>query len=141
MKQTLTTQQYQAFIRIKKLLITYDEINFSKKMIYIEDTPFKELEDLMTKFENENSLVSKTKKYIPNFFKAWHKLYYDLKKANQERIEEEQLQYTSKTGFEFSFIYQIYEIPCRSFRSKLQDYINYIEKKFKLPEQTTEIHG
>ncbi|PJZ36995.1 hypothetical protein CH354_07695 [Leptospira levettii] len=139
MKQQITTLQYQTYIRIKKLLSNYDEINFSKRMIYIEDKPFKELEELMTKIENENSLVSKTKKFIQNFFKEWHKLHFELNKANQYRIEEEQSQYNSNSGFEFSSICHLYEFSCRIFRSKLQDYINYIENKFKLPEQTAEI--
>jgi len=140
MKQKLTTQQYQTYIRIKKLLSTYDVINFSEKMIYIEHTPFQELKDLITNIENENSLVSKTKKYIPNFFKEWQKLHDDLTKANEDRIEEEQSQSKSKSGFEFSFIYHMYEIQCRFFRSILQDYVNYIEKKFNPTDETVEIH-
>ncbi|MCW7498453.1 hypothetical protein ND860_18095 [Leptospira levettii] len=131
MKKELTEDQINIFQKIKTLIMKYDANQFTEKMIFIEESPFSELKTLMNEIGDGQSLIPKTKSFTKKLLKEWDKLQKSLNEANEQRIEEAQAKIRSTTGFEFSSISILYGMECKFFRETLNEYVEYVEIKYK----------
>ncbi|TGL76895.1 hypothetical protein [Leptospira jelokensis] len=138
MKKDLTESQRTIYIKIKELLDKYPKPEFSKRMIYIEEPEFLELYNLMQEIGDGNDLIPKTKLFVKKLLDEWQRLFESLKFANKDRIAEELNPLRKNDGFSFSSMVYFYELGCTSFRNKLQEYSDFIEKKYDLGREPAE---
>ncbi|MCW7512094.1 hypothetical protein [Leptospira levettii] len=135
MKKDLTESQRTIYIKIKELLDKYPKPEFSKRMIYIEEPEFLELSNLMQDIGDGNHLIPKTKLFVKKLLDEWQSLFESLQSANKDRIAEELNPSINDNGFGFSSMSILYELGCTFFRNKLQEYTDFIEKKYEIEKQ------
>ncbi|PJZ89076.1 hypothetical protein [Leptospira levettii] len=135
MKKELTESQKAIYIKIKELLNKYQKPDFSKRMIYIEEPAFLELYNLMQEIGDGNDLIPKTKLFVKKLLDEWLRLLESLQSANKDRIAEELNPSSNDNGFGFSSMSILYELSCTSFRNNLQEYTDFLERKYDIERE------
>ncbi|MGJ4733667.1 hypothetical protein [Leptospira levettii] len=135
MKKELTESQRTIYIRIKELLDKYSKPEISKRMIYIEEPAFQELYNLMQVIGDGKDLIPKTKLFVKKLLDEWLRLFESLQVANKDRIAEELNPSSNDNGFGFSSMSILYELGCTSFLNKLQEYTDFLERKYDIERE------